>query len=117
LIVDLLLSVLDEAGYKVDTAADGHEAARKIRERAYDALITDVRMPRMNGMDLYREVLSIRPEMEGRILFITGDLIDERTTSFLTGINARTLAKPLDLAKLSRTVEEIIRPRPLATPA
>ena len=109
LIVDLLLSVLDEAGYDVDTAANGEEAARKIEGRAYDALITDVRMPRMNGMELYRRVLAARPEMEGRVLFITGDLIDEATTAFLAEIRGRTLPKPIDLSELTTVVEEIVR--------
>jgi PAS domain S-box-containing protein len=117
MIVDLLLSVLDEAGYHVDTAANGEEAARKIEQRPYDVLITDVRMPRMNGMELYRRLQASRPEMQGRVLFITGDLIDERTTAFLTEIGARTLPKPIDLAELTAAVAEIARPDPAGSTA
>jgi PAS domain S-box-containing protein len=114
-VVDLLMNVLDEAGYDIDTAANGEEASRKVRSAAYDAVITDVRMPRMNGMDLYREILAARPEMNGKVIFITGDLIDDATVSFLAEINGQTFPKPLDLPKLLQAVEGIIDPHPSAT--
>jgi PAS domain S-box-containing protein len=117
LILDLMLEVLVERGYQVDTAGNGREAARKIDGEPYDLVISDVRMPQMNGMDLYRRVLSSRPELEGRVVFVTGDLIDREIVQFLADVQARTLPKPLEIDKIVGVVDDLLRPgggRPLA---
>jgi PAS domain S-box-containing protein len=100
MILDLLLEVLSSAGHRVDTAADGHEALRKIKARGYDLVLSDVRMPEMNGMDLYREATAVRPELKGRFVFVTGDLIDREVTEFVVGSDVRMIGKPLDIAAL-----------------
>ena len=92
-ILDLLVEIFGDAGYRVDTAANGEEAARKIRGVRYDAVVTDVRMPRMSGIRLYDEIMDARPDLAGRVVFATGDLIDPDTVAFLERIDARTIAK------------------------
>ncbi|HET9751588.1 MAG TPA: sigma-54 dependent transcriptional regulator, partial [Myxococcales bacterium] len=51
-----------ERGYEVRTAADGEEALRELSARDYDALVTDVRMPRLNGLDLVRAAQTASPD-------------------------------------------------------
>jgi len=116
LVVDLLVEVLEDAGYHVDTAANGAEACRKVRAKPFDLVISDVRMPHMDGMDLYRNILTLRPEMKDRVIFATGDLIEEHTMRFLAEVHARSLPKPLEISQVIRTVREILG-APLATPA
>jgi PAS domain S-box-containing protein len=106
MIQDLLMDTLEDLGHKVDTAANGDEACRKISAAGYDLVITDVRMPRMDGMSLYRNILSMRPELKGKIIFITGDLIDTDTTRFLAETEARTIPKPLDIRRIARAVQQ-----------
>ncbi len=108
MIVDLLTDVLAGAGHQVDGAADGSEACRMASSGAYDLVITDVRMPRMNGMDLYRNLLSVRPEMARRVLFMTGDLMDREVARFLTETGAPTLYKPLDIGRIETAVQEML---------
>jgi CheY-like chemotaxis protein len=108
MIQDLLLDTLQELGHKVDTAANGDEACRKIGSEGYDLVITDVRMPRMDGMSLYRNIMSMRPELEGKVIFITGDLIDAETTSFLAETEARTIPKPLDIRRIANAVQQTL---------
>jgi PAS domain S-box-containing protein len=105
-ILDLLVEVLEDSGHRVDTAANGEEARRKVMVNPYDLVISDVRMPQMNGMDLYRNILLVKPEMEGRVVFITGDAIGSETTEFLSQIDAPTLYKPLDIPEILHTVEQ-----------
>ncbi len=109
-VVDLLVEVLEDAGYRVDTAGNGAEACRKIRARAFDLVISDVRMPQMDGMDLYRNILSLRPEMKDRVIFATGDLIGEDTVRFLAEVHAPTVPKPLDISEVIRAVREALGP-------
>ena len=108
LVLDLLIDVLEDAGHKVDTAANGNEACRKLRVRGYDLVISDIRMPQMNGIDFYRNLRTLRPELEHRIVFITGDLIDPETVQFLATVNARTLPKPLDISRIVEVVQETL---------
>jgi len=58
----VLTELLHQRGYEVRAVADGEEAMRELTSRDYDALVTDVRMPKMNGLDLVREAQSASPE-------------------------------------------------------
>jgi PAS domain S-box-containing protein len=105
-IVDLMLAILAEIGCNVDTAANGNEALGKIRSHRYDLLVIDIRMPQMNGMELYRNILHLRPKLEGKIIFITGDLADKETGRFLAGVNAETISKPLDISEVMEMIQK-----------
>jgi PAS domain S-box-containing protein len=107
-IIDLMLDILRISGHHVDTAANGGEACRKVKSGPYDLVITDVRMPEMNGMELYRNIIEVRPEMKGKVIFVTGDLIDREILEFLAEINAKTLAKPLDINEVTRAVSDTL---------
>jgi DNA-binding NarL/FixJ family response regulator len=67
-------------------------------------------MPEMNGMEMYREILSTRPEMTGRFIFITGDLIDREVTEFLEETCAPTVPKPLNIDALKEIVARALDP-------
>jgi PAS domain S-box-containing protein len=108
MILDLLVEVLGKAGHRVDTAADGVEALRKLGKRPFDVVVTDVRMPGKNGMDLYREAVTARPDIDGRFVFVTGDLIDREVTEFLLGADVPTIGKPIDIGALQEIVARII---------
>ena len=58
----VLTELLHERGYEVRAVADGEEAVRELSSRDYDALVTDVRMPRLNGLDLVRAAQTLSPE-------------------------------------------------------
>jgi two-component system response regulator AtoC len=58
----VLTELLHERGYEVRAVADGEEAMRELNSRDYDALVTDVRMPKMNGLDLVRAAQTSSPE-------------------------------------------------------
>src|SRR5689334_24312032 len=58
----VLSEVLGGNGYVVRTAADGEEALRELSANDYDAVVTDVRMPRMDGLSLVRAIQQVAPE-------------------------------------------------------
>ena len=62
--------VLTEAGYTVRTAANGRDALRACRNERFDVMLTDLRMPDMDGIDVIRAVASEFPEV--RVVVITG---------------------------------------------
>lgn len=67
---DLLSKTLTMADYDVDSADDGPSAIEKLRAVEYDLLITDLKMPGMDGLTVIREARKLAPDL--RVIIITG---------------------------------------------
>jgi two-component system response regulator TrcR len=101
---------LGTAGYEVDTAHNGREALAKIDRSAYDVIISDVRMPDVDGLELCRELERRRSRARDRLLFLTNlDTVQEHR-EFFDSTRVPTLTKPVALAELCGTVEQLIGP-------
>ncbi|MBI2393149.1 MAG: response regulator [Deltaproteobacteria bacterium] len=94
--------------HEVVTATDGDEGLELIRRdpRGFDAVMTDVQMPRMSGVELYRAVERDFPELAVRVLFMTGGVFASDVEAFLRGLGHRVLRKPFDPDLLRRIVDE-----------
>jgi two-component system cell cycle sensor histidine kinase/response regulator CckA len=99
---------LADAGFVVDRAGDGEEALGRVQQRAYDLIICDLKMPRVDGMTFYRTLEREHPEAARRILFVTGDVAGTEAERFLDETGCRWLAKPFRLRDLLRTATEIL---------
>jgi two-component system NtrC family sensor kinase len=99
---------LTDAGLQVDYAGDGEEALSYVRQKTYDAIICDLKMPRVDGMTLYRAIAAATPALARRIIFVTGDVAGTDAERFLEDSGCRWLAKPFRLADLLRAVREAL---------
>ena len=99
---------LTDAGYRVDRAGDGQEALERIRERVYDLVVCDLKMPRMDGRALYKAISDASPTLARRIVFVTGDVAGTDTERFLEESGSRWLAKPFRLADLLTVAREVL---------
>jgi len=99
---------LRDAGYVVDRAADGEEALAKMRKQAFDALVCDLKMPKMDGMTFYRTLATETPGLKQRVIFVTGDVAGTDAEAFLDDSRCRWLAKPFRLADLLKTVRDVL---------
>lgn len=63
---------LRRLGCEVDTVLSSRAALAKIGQRDYDLLLVDVKMPQMNGLELYQKICDLHPELQNRFAFITG---------------------------------------------
>jgi signal transduction histidine kinase/CheY-like chemotaxis protein len=99
---------LMDAGFVVDRAGDGEEALTRVKARAYDLIVCDLKMPRVDGMTFYRTLEREHPEAAKRILFVTGDVAGTEAEQFLEETGCRWLAKPFRLRDLLRTAKEIL---------
>jgi DNA-binding NtrC family response regulator len=68
-----LAKIFERAGYRVRTAEDGREALMVLTERPYDLIITDLKMPHMNGLDLLRSIRAMSADMPVVILTAFGE--------------------------------------------
>jgi len=74
LVQDLLREVLKKAGYQVTLVKDGYSALRKIKERFFDILITDVRMPKLDGLTLLKKVKECSPSTSVIVITAYGSI-------------------------------------------
>jgi signal transduction histidine kinase len=110
-IAGLLAEMLSLEGHRVETAGSGVIALEKLRERAYDVILSDMRMPGLDGPGLYRELERHHPELVRRFISITGDTLSPETREFLEQTEAPSLSKPFVMDDVRRVVQQILRTR------
>lgn len=104
IIRDLLYTLFTESGYTVDLAGNGREGFEKIRKKSYNAIISDVNMPEMNGMALYYAARRYSPELVKRFLFITSGQ-EDATMAFFGDNRCRYMIKPFNFADMLDNVK------------
>ena len=99
---------LADAGYLVVHASDGEEALAKVRERTFDVIVCDLKMPRVDGPTFYRAIAASSPPLARRVIFVTGDVAGTEAERFLDETGCRWLPKPFRLSDLLRTIREVV---------
>ena len=99
---------LTDAGFVVDRAANGEEALADVRERPYDLVICDLKMPRLDGRQFYRAIAATAPELAARLIFVTGDVVGTDAERFLEESGCPWLAKPFRLGDLLRAARDVL---------
>jgi CheY-like chemotaxis protein len=87
--------------------ADRAEALRMLTQQSFDVIVSDVRMPGMNGRDFLKQLRMDRPELLSRLIFSTGDAHEEDTVALIRESGAPTVSKPFDLMLLERLIREV----------
>ena len=105
---DLLAEFLALEGYEVDRAANGREALELVRRTRYALIVSDVRMPEVDGQTLYHELRAESPELARRVVFVTGDLMRPETREFLDGTCLRYLSKPFTLPEFQAVIRGVV---------
>ncbi len=96
-----------DAGFFVDRAGDGEEALRRLESGQFDVIVSDLKMPNMDGIQFFKALSESYPEMASRIVFVTGDVIGTDAERFLADSGCRWLAKPFRLAELLKVAREV----------
>ncbi len=107
-LAEVMAEVLQLCGHTVDVACDGRTARSVLASAPYDLIISDLKMPNMNGRDFYKHVIETRPDLARRIIFSTGDTANPATKAFFEEVGNPYLPKPFNLADLIRLVGSIL---------
>ena len=108
-IADLVRAMLEGAGHEVATAETGELALALLDEGRFDAIVSDLQMPQMDGASLWREVRQRQPQLAARMLFVTGDTLSPNAAAFLSEAGCSALAKPFSKADLLAQVSRVLR--------
>jgi PAS domain S-box-containing protein len=108
-IAGLLRTLLEGAGYDVATAESGAVALEMLGEVRFDAIVSDLRMPDVDGAALWRELNAHHPAMARRLLFVTGDALSPGARRFVADSGCASLDKPFSRADLLTQVQALIR--------
>jgi CheY-like chemotaxis protein len=110
-IAELLGEMLGLLGYSTTLCHSAPDALQLLAQRDFDLIISDFRMPKMNGEEFYRQAIQMKPELARRILFLTGDVVSEETQAFLQSTGNPHFSKPFQLARVEQVVAEVLRSR------
>jgi signal transduction histidine kinase/CheY-like chemotaxis protein len=104
----LLQESLSQEGYEVEVAADGSLAVEVLASQEFDVVISDIRMPHMDGLELYQCAMRRWPGLSRRFVFITGGPLDEAARRVVTGSGSPCLFKPFGLEDLNAALGEVL---------
>ncbi len=102
--------VLTSEGFVVDIAVNGSLALELLTQKDYDLCLIDIRMPVMNGKELFQVIVDRYPRLAGRVIFSTGDMMDGYTERFLELTGRPHLSKPFTPHELMAIVKETLKP-------
>lgn len=98
--------------FTIETVPSGNEALERIKRRDYDFIFLDIRMPQMDGIRLYRNIISLKPYLAEKTIFLTGDVDNKKTAEFLKLTRSRYLTKPFSMKSLLATMCDIVNTAP-----
>src|ERR1041384_1615736 len=99
--------ILADENFLVDTAFDGEDAVLKVKANEYDAVIGDLKMPRLRGDHFYLQAKEIRPSLSDRFIFITGFAADPNIALFFNQHDVKYLVKPFSIQVLLDCVKQL----------
>jgi len=105
-ICDLYRRVLSSEGFEVDIATDGEIAQEMIDKKQYNLYLIDIRIPKLNGKELYWWLQEKHPSQINKVVFATGSVIGESTLKFIEQANRPCLKKPFTSDELKAFIKK-----------
>ena len=107
-LIDLLADFLRHAGHQVDHARDGYRALELATARDYDVILSDLKMPGLDGQGLFDRLCAVKPEMKTRFVFSTGDLANPKVQAFFAESGSHYLVKPFKLESVLAVLDRVV---------
>jgi DNA-binding NtrC family response regulator len=108
-VMSYIKTALERHGYKVLSIETGVEALDRLKSDRFLGVISDMRTPGgVDGADVHSWIAKNRPELAGRMLFITGDTVNEETAATLRRTGVPYIEKPFRVQQLIAAIEKIM---------
>jgi CheY-like chemotaxis protein len=108
-IAGVLAEVLQLDGHAVETVSNGEAALGMLTAGGFDLILSDIRMPELDGPGLYWEIERRDPHMLQRMIFLTGDTLSPGTRDFLEKTGVPCLSKPFALSDVREIVQHVLQ--------
>ena len=108
-VAELLGDILCADGHQVAIARSGSQALTEIERRDFDIILSDLRMPNLDGPGLYRILAERKRSLLDRVAFVTGDTMSPKARTFLESIDRPCLEKPVTPQAVRDLVRVLIR--------
>jgi CheY-like chemotaxis protein len=112
-----MVLLLQREGHDVVAVENGIEAMERLGKGhtglPFDAIVTDLQMPRLGGRAMYEQLVDGRPELAKRFVFVTGDQARGETRSFLDNCGQPSVMKPYDLSDLLNAIGTVAKRAPV----
>ena len=105
---ETLAEILTSSGHRVVAAASGREALERMGEERFDVILTDIRMPDLDGRALYREIERRWPERAAQVVFVSGDTLTSTLRAFAEESGRPVIEKPFLPSEVRRVVSEAV---------
>jgi CheY-like chemotaxis protein len=112
LVADVMVETLRLRGHAVDLVENGREALDRIDAIAYDLIITDLAMPELDGLGLYRALTGQHAGLQSRLMVVTGSQPHSAAERLLVAAGVPLLRKPFAIVELQRVVDEVLAAHP-----
>jgi len=108
---NVMAHIFTSEGYKVSLAEDGIAALRALETEIFDVLITDIRMPNMDGIELFNNVKTLYPQMP--VIFLSGSDYPKAIVDNLKEGALYYFEKPVDFNLLKCTIKHVLKMKDL----
>lgn len=105
---EALQDLLMKEGLKVEVAKDGREALEALDSRKFSLLITDIKMPGVGGMELYRTVAEKHEHLKDRTIILTGDVFSQDIKEFISESGCPHILKPFEPKELMKIIRQVL---------
>lgn len=102
----LLVEMLEVFQYNADRATDGHDALKKIESNDYAMVITDMRMPKMSGLELLQAIKEMKPSMP--VVMISGYSVEDCDSDLVRTKADGFLNKPFMMSDIENLLSELL---------
>lgn len=99
---------LTAEGYTVECTNNADDALNMIRNNSYGLILLDIKMPGINGIEMYRRLQGIDQSLARKVIFVTGDVMAPDISNFISKEKASCIAKPFDNEQLRNEINEVL---------
>lgn len=107
-ILQLLVDILRHLGHQADTVANGREAIKKLDSDTYDLIFCDLKMPDIDGYQVYHFLRSQHPESVRGLIVTSGDTVSEEHRTFLDETGCHFLPKPFRIEDVQQLISQVV---------
>ena len=102
---ETLSDILELKGYEAITANDGYQAVERVKEDDYDFVLTDIKMPGLNGAEAYKIMRTEKPDL--KVALMTAYTVEDVLEETLKDNSVVIFSKPLDIEEVMKLLDDV----------